>query len=121
MRFFFVHNKSSSSPIDLSKFNTSNVTNMREMFYESQISNINLSSFDMSNVSEYEFMFRKSNAIVIDLSNIDTTKFDSYNIADLLRDLSNDSITIYVPNQNCIDILQYMVDSKITLALKNAS
>ena len=54
MRFFFVHNKSSSSPIDLSKFNTSKVTNMREMFYESQISNINLSSFDMSNVSEYE-------------------------------------------------------------------
>lgn len=89
------------------------------MFAESQISNINLLSFDMSNVSEYEFMFRKSNAIVIDLSNIDTTKFDSYNIADLLRDLSNDSITVYVPNQNCT--LQYMVDSKITLALKNAS
>ena len=89
------------------------------MFAESQISNNNLLSFDMSNVSEYEFMFRKSNAIVIDLSNIDTTKFDSYNIADLLRDLSNDSITVYVPNQNCT--LQYMVDSKITLALKNAS
>ena len=92
---------------------------MREMFAESQISNINLLSFDMSNVSEYEFMFRRSNAIVIDLSNIDTTKFASDNIADLLRDLSNDSITVYVPNQNCT--LQYMVDSKITLALKNAS
>ena len=63
MRFFFVHNKISSSPIDLSKFNTSKVTNIREMFYESQISNINLSSFDMSNVSEYEYMFRRSNAI----------------------------------------------------------
>lgn len=91
---------------------------MREMFAESQISNINLSSFDMSNVSEYDNMFRGSNATVIDLSNIDTTKFDSYNIADLLCDLSNDSITVYVPNQNCIDELQYMVDSKITLALK---
>ena len=32
MRFFFVHNKSSSSPIDLSKFNTSKVTNMSNMF-----------------------------------------------------------------------------------------
>ncbi len=118
MRFFFVHNKSSPSPLDLTKLNTSNVTNMREMFMNSNISNINLSSFDMSNVSEYEFMFRKSNATVIDLSNIDTTKFSSDNIADLLRDLSNDSITVYVPNQNCIDTLQYMVDSKITLALK---
>ena len=59
--------------------------------------------------------------VIIDLSNIDTTKFASDNIADLLRDLSNDSITIYIPNQNCIDTLQYMVDSKITLALKNAS
>lgn len=91
---------------------------MREMFLNSNISNINLSSFDMSNVSEYEYMFGESNATVIDLSNIDTTKFSSDNIADLLRDLSNDSITVYVPNQNCIDTLQYMVDSKITLALK---
>lgn len=87
----------------------------------SQISNIDLSSFDMSNVSEYDEMFMNSYATVIDLSNIDTTKFSSDNILDLLRDLSADSITVYVPNQNCIDELQYMVDSKITLALKNAS
>lgn len=86
----------------------------------SQMSNIDLSSFDMSNVSEYDEMFRESNATVIDLSSIDTTKFSSDNIADLLRHLSADSITVYVPNQNCIDELQYMVDSKITLALKNA-
>lgn len=87
----------------------------------SQMSNINLSSFDMSNVSEYDEMFMNSYATVIDLSSIDTTKFSSDNIADLLRHLSADSITVYVPNQNCIDELQYMVDSKITLALKNAS
>lgn len=86
----------------------------------SQMSNIDLSSFDMSNVSEYDEMFMNSNAIVIDLSSIDTTKFSSDNIANLLRHLSADSITVYVPNQNCIDELQYMVDSKITLALKNA-
>lgn len=86
----------------------------------SQMSNINLSSFDMSNVSEYEFMFMNSYATVIDLLSIDTAKFSSDNIANLLRHLSADSITVYVPNQNCIDELQYMVDSKITLALKNA-
>lgn len=86
----------------------------------SQMSNINLSSFDMSNVSEYEFMFMSSYATVIDLSSIDTAKFSSDNIANLLRHLSADSITVYVPNQNCIDELQYMVDPKITLALKNA-
>lgn len=86
----------------------------------SQMSNINLSSFDMSNVSEYEFMFMNSYATVIDLSSIDTAKFSSDNIANLLRHLSAESITVYVPNQNCIDELQYMVDPKITLALKNA-
>lgn len=61
-----------------------------------------------------------SNISNINLSSIDTTKFSSRNIADLLYHLSADSITVYVPNQNCIDELQYMVDSKITLALKNA-
>ena len=66
------------------------------------------------------WMFESSYATVIDLSSIDTIKFSSDNIADLLRYLSNDSVTVYVPNQNCIDELQYMIDSKITLALKNA-
>ncbi len=61
-----------------------------------------------------------SNISNINLSSIDTTKFSSRNIADLSRHLCADSITVYVPNQNCIDELQYMVDSKITLALKNA-
>ena len=65
-------------------------------------------------------MFMNSQMSNIDLSSIDTAKFSSDNIADLLRDLSADSVTVYVPNQNCIDELQYMVDSKITLALKNA-
>ena len=66
------------------------------------------------------WMFESSYATVIDLSSIDTIKFSSDNIADLLRYLSNDSVTVYVTNQNCIDELQYMIDSKITLALKNA-
>lgn len=65
-------------------------------------------------------MFMNSQTSNIDLSSFDTTKFSSRNIADLLYQLSADSITVYVPNQNCIDELQYMVDSKITLALKNA-
>lgn len=74
----------------------------------------------MSNVSEYDAIFMNSYATVIDLSSFDITKFSSRNIADLLYHLSADSVTVYVPNQNCIDELQYMVDPKITLALKNA-
>lgn len=65
-------------------------------------------------------MFMNSQTSNIDLSSFDTTKFSSRNIADLLYHLSADSVTVYVPNQNCIDELQYMVDPKITLALKNA-
>ena len=49
------------------------------------------------------WMFESSYATVIDLSSIDTIKFSSDNIADLLRYLSNDSVTVYVTNQNCID------------------
>ena len=82
--------------------------------------NFSIGAWCIDNYSDY-CLKDIINQYANDLSNIDTTKFDSYNIADLLRDLSNDSITIYVPNQNCIDTLQYMVDSKITLALKNAS
>lgn len=65
-------------------------------------------------------MFMNSQTSNIDLSSFDITKFSSRNIADLLYHLSADSVTVYVPNQNCIDELQYMVDPKITLALKNA-
>ena len=44
--------------IDLSSFNTKNVTNMSSMFDNCEnLTNINLSSFDTKNITEMNFMF----------------------------------------------------------------
>ena len=46
--------------LNLSSFDTSNVTTMDEMFYNSQVTTLDLSSFDTSNVTSMELMFYES-------------------------------------------------------------
>lgn len=47
--------------VDLDSFNTSNVTNMVEMFHEcSNLTNLDLSNFDMSGVTNVNNMFYNS-------------------------------------------------------------
>ena len=58
--------------IDLSSFDTSNVTDMSGMFYNSQATSLDLSSFDTSNVTDMSGMFYNSQATSIDLSSFDT-------------------------------------------------
>ena len=60
--------------INLSNFNTRNVTNMRGMFYEcNKLSSINLSSFETQNVTNMRGMFYECNNLTdINLSNFDT-------------------------------------------------
>jgi len=49
---------SSLTNINLSNFNTNNVTNMGYMFYEcSSLTNINLSNFNTNNVTEIGYIF----------------------------------------------------------------
>ena len=57
--------------IDLSKFNTSNVTNMNNMFYDCwKLSILNLSNFETSNVIYMNNMFRGCSSLsTLDLSN----------------------------------------------------
>ena len=61
--------------IDLSKANTSNVTNMKEMFYECEsLKHLDLSSFDTSRVIDMTQMFGYCEDLVsLDLSNFDTS------------------------------------------------
>ena len=63
--------------LDLSNFNTSNVTDMSYMFYESQATTLDLSSFDTSNVTDMSNMFLGSWATTLDLSSFDTSKVTS--------------------------------------------
>ena len=58
----------------LENFDTSNVTEMSSMFKNSVVTTLDLSSFDTSNVTDMSAMFDSSAAISLDLSNFDTSK-----------------------------------------------
>jgi len=58
--------------IDLHSFNTSNVTSMRGMFDGCKAQSLDLSSFNTSNVTDMEYMFFRCKAQSIDLSSFDT-------------------------------------------------
>lgn len=59
---------------NMENFNTSNVTDMSQMFAgTSKLSNLNLSNFDTSNVTDMSDMFRGCNAETIDLSGFNTS------------------------------------------------
>ena len=62
--------------IDLSNFDTSEVTNMGEMFYGmSNLTSLNLSNFDTSQVTNMGLMFYGLSSLTsLDLSNFDTSK-----------------------------------------------
>ena len=61
--------------LDLSNFDTSKVTNMSSMFENMHLTTINLSSFDTSQVTDMHNMFFEiSNLTTLDLSSFDTSK-----------------------------------------------
>ena len=72
---YFINDTELTS-IDLSHFNTSNVTNMLGMFQNnSMLTDLNLSSFDTSNVENMRSMFYKCKSIKsLVLSNFDISK-----------------------------------------------
>ena len=66
--------------INLNKFDTSNVTNMRDMFYSCEgLTNLDLSSFDTSNVTDMDCMFYYCNG----LTNLDLSSFNTSNVTDM--------------------------------------
>ena len=64
---------SQATSIDLSSFDTSNVTDMSYMFAGSQATTLDLSSFNTSNVTSMCGMFDGSKATTLDLSNFGTS------------------------------------------------
>lgn len=60
--------------LDLSNFNTSNVTDMTEMFDNCQATTLNVSNFNTSKVTYMSSMFSGSQATTLDLSSFDTSK-----------------------------------------------
>ena len=65
--------ESKAESIDVSSFDTSNVTNMSRMFESSAAISLDLSSFDTSKVTDMMQMFQSSAAISLDVSGFDTS------------------------------------------------
>jgi len=75
MAYMFYNSQASS--IDMSSFDTSNVTNMRMMFSNSATTSLDLSKFDTSDVINMYGMFKNSDATSLDLSKFDTSNVES--------------------------------------------
>ena len=91
------NNCTNLTSIDVSSFNTSNVTNMSSMFDNcSKLTFLNISNFDTSNVTNMNSMFNGCSKLTsLDLSNFDTSKVTTmssmfYNCSSLTSlDVSN--------------------------------
>ena len=85
MKYMF--QKSKTTNIDISSFDTSNVTNMAYMFSNcSSLTNIDVSSFNTSSVTNMGGMFQNCSSLIeLDLSNFD---FRNYNLGSLMMQLS---------------------------------
>ena len=67
-------NCSSLTNLNLSNFNTQNVTNMSDMFYHcSSLINLNLSNFNTQNITNMSYMFSDCSSLInLTLSNFNT-------------------------------------------------
>ncbi|ECZ8706644.1 BspA family leucine-rich repeat surface protein [Listeria monocytogenes] len=64
---------SAATSIDVSNFDTSNVTNMQNMFWTSAVTSLDLSNWDTINVTNMMGVFFRSAATSLDLSSFDTS------------------------------------------------
>ena len=76
---YMFSNCSGLTSLDLSSFNTSNVTSMKSMFEHcSGLTSLDLSSFDTSKVTNMSHMFSGCKGLIsLDLSSFDTSKVNS--------------------------------------------
>ena len=69
---------SQATALDLNSFDTSNVTDMRLMFYKSQATTLDLSSFNTSSVTDMNYMFDDSQATTgYARTQVDADKFNN--------------------------------------------
>ena len=65
--------------LDVSKFDTQNVTNMRRMFYACSLTTLDVSNFDTKNVTDMSCMFGSCDA----LTTLDLSNFNTKNVTDM--------------------------------------
>ncbi|CDA59911.1 conserved domain protein [Clostridium sp. CAG:524] len=116
----FMFYESEATTLDLSSFDTSNVTNMSYMFsgntsnvtdmsfmfYGSQAPTLDVSNFNTSNVTDMSFMFYGSQAPTLDVSNFNTSNVT--NMSSMFSD--SQATTLDVSNFNISNVtdMSYM-------------
>ena len=109
--------------LNLSNFDTSRVTDMQYMFsYVSNLTSLNLSNFDTSRVTDMQYMFSyASNLTSLNLSNFDTSKVT--NMRYMFYGMSNLAIlnlsSFDTSKVTNMNAMFYDVHSLITLNLSN--
>ncbi|MBQ5559428.1 MAG: BspA family leucine-rich repeat surface protein [Lachnospiraceae bacterium] len=74
MRYMFCHCKNLKA-LDVSKFNTKNVTNMKCMFHDCQkLEALNISKFNTNNVKDMSYMFARCRNIKTGITDLKTPK-----------------------------------------------
>ncbi len=87
--------------LDLSSFDTSNVTNMYRMFNALETKSLDLSNFNTSNVVNMRYMFANSQATEIKGLN----KFNTSNVTDMSEMFSNsETMTIDLSSFNTLNV-----------------
>ena len=107
--------------LDLSNFDTSNVTNMNYMLNCESLTNLNIRNFDTSNVTDMSYMFYECNNLIsLDLSNFDTSNVtDMHEMFENCSSLTDLDLSNFNPN-NVTD-MSYMFNNCSGLTSLNLS
>ena len=108
--------------IDLSSFDTSQVTNMSYMFYGmSNLTTLNLSNFNTSKVMDMSYMFAYMlNLTALDLSNFDTSQVTNMN--SMFAHMSNlMALNLSSFNTSKVTNMDYMFEQMLNITTLNLS
>ena len=101
---------SSLKELDLSSFNTQNVTNMKWMFYQcSSLKDLNISNFNIQNVTNLEDMFCECPSLKKEI----LIWYD--NQINLKNKIKNQNIHKNVPNNNTLEKLIDLFDLEFSV------
>ncbi len=105
------YNTTSLNDLDLSNFDTSNVTDMSYMFMGNQSSVLNLSSFNTSNVTDMSYMFWGASVVTdLSLTNFNTSKVTNmYGMFDYTIGLKKLDVSSF--NTSNVSSMSYMFSS----------
>ena len=99
--------------LDVSSFDTSKVISMSSMFYGTKVTTLDLSNFNTSNVTNMSGLFRESSVTALNLTNFDTSKVT--NMASMFGKLNLNALNLSnFDTSNVIDMSFMFINSKIS-------